>query len=174
MYELLKAMAHSPVRNYAIPGLTSWLIGQPSDLGRIRLFECERDHVEPITPHSHRFDFECLVLKGQVVNRVWSRSYDGTGDLYQATELRYGGQPGEYTGVSGETERWVYEDELFRKDSTYGMKAEQVHSIYFKKGTAVLFVEGPQVSTQSIILQPVVDGKVVLTFKVEDWMFRRG
>ena len=57
--EALLRMKHSPVRNYAIPGLTSSLIGSPSPNGTVRIFECSREHQEPIIPHSHRFSFQC-------------------------------------------------------------------------------------------------------------------
>src|SRR5688572_7069582 len=93
---LLK-MAHSPIRNYAIPGLTSSLIGAPSPAGTVRLFQNSRDHQEPIVPHSHRFDFMCWVLAGAVRNRVWRRamSYDKNADFYRSSRLIYGGKAGE-------------------------------------------------------------------------------
>jgi hypothetical protein len=90
----LRAMAHSPVRNYAIPGLTSWLIGQPSPKGTMRLFESSRQHQEAITPHSHRFDFQCWVLEGFVVNRVWTRAHNTdtkAADLYAMSTQRCSG-----------------------------------------------------------------------------------
>jgi hypothetical protein len=104
--EMLLAMAHSPLRNYAIPGLTSSLIGQKSGTGCIRLFENSRDHQENITPHSHRFDFQCWVLAGHVVNRVWIKpnplrlpsnyKFSEAHDFFEISELRYQGAPGQY------------------------------------------------------------------------------
>lgn len=40
--EMLLAMRHSPRHNYVVPGLTSWLIGQPAPTGTVRLFESHR------------------------------------------------------------------------------------------------------------------------------------
>ncbi len=44
LVKFLDAMKHSPIGNYGgIPGVTSWLVGQPSDQGLVRLMECSRD-----------------------------------------------------------------------------------------------------------------------------------
>lgn len=171
---------HSPIHNYAgVPGLTSWLISE-SMLGKIckiRLFECSRNHVEPIIPHNHRFDFECIVLEGAVTNRVW-KPYDGTGepgDEYEEVTLQYSGKPGQY--IKEETNivtRWKYEDLKYGPGETYQMKAVEFHSIYFSAGAKVLFFEGETLRDFSSILEPVVDGSTIPTFKVEDWMFQRG
>lgn len=66
---MIEEFLHSRVDNYAgIPGLTSWMIGTSPNGGKIRMFHSYRDHDEFITPHSHRFDFECLVVEGEVEN----------------------------------------------------------------------------------------------------------
>lgn len=160
----LLAMAHSPIRNYALPGLTSKL------LSRVRLFECDRDHQEEITPHSHRFDFVALVLAGEVRNRLWSPS---GGDLFHAQTLHYEGACGKYRRESGEIERWRYHDDLYGEGDSYEMGHAEVHSIHFSRGARVLFFEGPTVCDSSIILEPHVDGETIPTFRVEPWMFRR-
>jgi hypothetical protein len=165
----LMRMRHSPVRNYAIPGLTSWLIGEPSPRGTVRMFECSREHVEPISPHSHRFDFQSWVLRGTVRNRIW-RS-DTSADLYRQVRLKYDGDIGRYIHEPGSVSRWGFEDHVYNEGECYSMKYYQVHSIYFSRGAVVLFFEGPQVTEQSIALEPVVDGVAVPTFKVEPWMF---
>lgn len=171
----LRRMMHSPVRNYAIPGLTSWLIGQPSAAGTMRAFTCEREHQEPITPHSHRFDFQCWVLEGSVRNRTWRRSYDNDpgADLFAVTTLRYGGDFGRFERVPSGVGKWRYSDAVHEAGSCYSMRAEEVHSIYFSRGATVLFFEGPSTSETSIIIEPVCNGKTVPTFKVEPWMFER-
>lgn len=174
----LIAMRHSPVRNYVIPGLTSWLVGQPGPKGCIRLFECERAQQEAIAPHSHRFDFHAVVLDGWVKNRIWSPVDDplrDDGDRYAEKILRYGGAPGEYeeprsAGISP----WVYEDTTFRAGECYGMKADEVHSIFFGKGALVLFFEGPSVAETSLMLEPYVAGYgTVPTGAVQPWMFAK-
>jgi hypothetical protein len=171
----LLSMAHSPVKNYAIPGLTSSLIGAPGPLGTVRLFQCEREHQEPITPHSHRFDFQCWVLRGKVRNRIWKKVYasDPNGDLYHRTNLNYGGEIGHYTKEPREVGTWTYSDAEFVAGQCYSMRAHEVHSIFFSRGAVVLFFEGETKVDSSTILEPYVDGEVVPTFKVEPWMFKK-
>jgi len=174
--ELLK-MAHSPVRNYVIPGLTSWMIGAPSPRGTVRMFDNERDHQETITPHSHRFNFQCWVLSGSVRNRIWTESdfdHPSSGDLYEESTLRFSGAFGQYEeSDDGSIGRWTYQDREYTAGQCYSMKAHEVHSIYFSRGTKVLFFEGPTISDASIILQPFVHGEVIRTFEVKPWMFKR-
>jgi len=169
----LRAMMHSPIKNYGgIPGLTSWLIGTPGEKGLVRLLECSRDHQEPITPHSHRFHFHCQVLTGRVRNIVWVKG--DRGDLFQESTLTYKGQPGQYERIAGEKARWEMRTSVYEADHQYAMRAEEVHSIFFERGTAVLFFEGPNARETSIILEPVVDGIALPTFDVKPWAFKRG
>lgn len=169
--ELIKSMARSQVRDYVIPGLTSSLIGGDGK-GMVRLFSQEREHEEPITPHSHRFDFNCLVLSGSVRNRVWSVNVDG--DQYQETLLEHHGQFGDQTRRKAVgVERWAYREALYVEGEMYVMRAEQIHSIYFSRGAEVLFFEGPSHSSSSVILEPVSGGRVIPTFRVDPWMFRK-
>ena len=171
--ELLQKMKHSPIRNYAgVPGLTSWLIGTPSAMGTVRLMECSRDHHENITPHSHRFDFECRVIKGEVSNVVWTQDSDCP-DKYEMSDLIYDGAPGAYKKGGTQVNGWSYKIRTYGAGEEYSMLADEVHSIFFKRDTVVLFLEGQKRSNCSVILQPVVDGVVVPTFKVEPWMFNR-
>ncbi|MCY1166567.1 hypothetical protein D9M73_65090 [compost metagenome] len=173
---MLRGMCHSPVRNYVIPGLTSYLIGQPSETGTLRFFHNARDHQEAITPHSHRFDFQCLVLKGEVQNRVWTRlpiESMQRGDSYMVSELRYRNGIGKYRKTEQGHSRWAYADSHYGAGDWYSMSADQVHSINFGAGTEVLFFEGPTVSDWSVVLEPYVDGETIPTMKVEPWMFRK-
>lgn len=173
--QALLRMAHSKVSNYVIPGLSSSLIGMPSPAGTIRLFRSEREHQEVITPHSHRFDFQCWVLRGSVRNRLWRTTYQGDpkGDLFQSTELIYGGDMGAYEKGETVVGSWLYEDKKFDAGQVYSMRAHEVHSIYFSRGAIVLFLEGATVADKSKIIEPWVDGKVIPTFKVEPWMFNK-
>lgn len=170
--EFLLNIAHSPVKNYVIPGLTSYLIGEQSKTGTVRLFVNERDHQENITPHSHRFNFMCVVLRGEVKNRVWERRSVG-GDQFQATHIKYMGEIGSYQRSAGDVSSWIYTDSIFRKGEKYGMKANEVHSIFFSRGAVVLFFEGPQITDTSIMIEPFVDGAVIPSMKIEPWMFKR-
>lgn len=170
--EFMKKMKHSPISNYGgIPGVTSWLIGEPGEHGLVRLMECEREHQEPIIPHSHRFDFQCMVLAGSVRNLIWVKSLGG--DEFRSTTLRYAGAAGKYSREVGEVARWSTCTRNYKAGEEYGMKSDEVHSIFFARNTSVLFFEGPQVRDTSIILEPFVDGEALPTFKVEPWMFKR-
>lgn len=171
--KILTSMKHSPLYNYGgIPGLTSWLIGSPNPHGTIRLMECSRDHFEPIIPHSHRFDFECRVLEGRVRNIIWEE--DDRGEDFNVSSLIYRGKPGEYYQESKGVRKYATRRDTYHPGDEYTMKAEEIHSIFFDKGTSVLFFEGPQKTEESVILQPFINNKVVPTFKVEPWMFSKG
>lgn len=171
----LLRMARLPVRNYVIPGLTSSLIGSTSPQGCVRLLQNSRDHQEAVAPHSHRYDFQCWVLRGEVTNRLWMRHHQHPfADEYQETWLRYGGEPGEYISQPGETQRWRYIDRKYTEGQCYSMQADEVHSIHFSRDAIVMFFEGPTVADRSIVLQPVVDGEVIPTAAVQPWMFKRG
>lgn len=172
MSRLLQTMKHSPITNYGgIPGLTSWLIGGMNEHGIVRLMECSRNHHEPIIPHSHRFDFECLVLAGEVRNVIWTRNV--LADHFQESTLIYGGEPGLYSRLAGDVNGWYFESQTYSAGERYSMTANQIHSIYFTRNTSVLFFEGPQVTEESMILEPNIGGVTVPTFKVEPWAFKR-
>jgi hypothetical protein len=175
LLKFLPAMKHSPVKNYGgIPGLTSWLIGTPGEHGLVRLMESTREHQEPIIPHSHRFDFHCIVLAGTVRNRIWlPAGNEASGDLFRISELKYGGDIGKYCVQQGGMARDGFRTDTHIEGDEYSMTADEVHSIFFGRDTSVLFFEGPNVSDTSIILEPVVDGETIPTFKVEPWAFKR-
>jgi len=171
--QLLRNLAHSPLRNYAIPGLTSHMVGTPTADGTIRLFESTREHQEPIAPHSHRFNFECLVLRGQVRNRIWRPVRGGEGDPFSMTKQTYLGKPGEYERADWGVGHWAYADHCYEAGQIYSMEAKQVHSIFFSRGALVLFFEGPQIIDHSVYLEPYAYGERVPTMRVEPWMFQR-
>lgn len=53
----------------------------------------------------------------------------------------------------------------------YSMKASEIHSITFSRDALVLFFEGPEKATETLILEPFVDGQTVPTFQVQPWMY---
>lgn len=171
--ELIVKMAHSPVKNYAIPGLTSYLISE-SESGIIRLFHIERDHIEPITPHSHRFDFHCIVLEGEVENILYTQcAIFESGDNYQETISVYDGEIGKYKNRKLNILPYNLTFTKYQMGDQYSMKYNEIHSIRFKKGTKVLFFEGVEMTNSSLILEPYVHGEHIENFKVESWMFKK-
>lgn len=163
----LQDMKQDKVSNYVIAGLDSYLISN----GNVRLFENSRNHQDQITPHSHRFNFACLVLEGSVINRVWSETLESEGDLFESTTLRYSGEIGNHEKSRDGRAFYTYFDVKYNKGDCYAMSAQQIHSIQFSKGAKVLFLEGPQVSDTSIIIEPVVNGKVINTYENKSYMF---
>jgi hypothetical protein len=153
------------------------MVGEPGKNGCVRLFESTRNHVEPVTPHSHRFDLQSFVISGMVTNRIWkpaigSFEHERT-DSYLMSFLEYEGSVGAYIKKNHTVGSWLGEDALYRSGDNYFMAADVIHSIYFTKGSKVLIFEGPNKTDSSIILEPFVDGEVIETFKVEPWMFKR-
>lgn len=172
--DLILSMRNSGLANYVIPGLDSHLLGGGTHHGCVRLFECSRQHQEPITPHSHRFDFSALVLRGCVRNILWKESSANDGDEFLVSEMIYNGIPGEYSAGKNEVKRMEISDcDFHQVGNWYHMKAREIHSIEFSRDAAVLFFEGPQISESSVILEPHVDGQTIRTFEVKPWMFRK-
>lgn len=176
LHMLLKDMKSDTLVDYAVPGLESSLLKN----GLFRLFESDRDIEELIQPHSHRFDFMCIVLSGTVENtwyleapynprivdsvNQWSRrelkrcNKDGF-DGYQLSK--------EYE-IKGYRTRKV----TYSTGQVYGMTYNQIHSIKFSRGAKVLFIEGPQVSDTSFVLQPVSNGVEIPNFYTAKWIFQ--
>lgn len=72
-----------------------------------------------------------------------------------------------------QSSHWQEKVTTYKAGCTYSMTHDQIHSIRFDRDTQVLFFEGPQLTTQSRMLEPWVDGKVVPTFRTASWMFDR-
>ena len=167
LMKILDDMKDTRISNYVIAGLDSYSLGN----GMVRLFENSRDHQDQITPHSHRFDFACLVLAGHVVNRIWTETSISSDDLFVQSEITYLGSVGEHSVAKGPAGHWRYYDRKYAKGQIYSMSAEEVHSITFSKGAKVLFFEGPEKSTKSMIIEPLVDGVRIPTYKKREYMF---
>lgn len=170
LINILDEMKSDTIQNYIIAGLESSLL----ENGKVRYFENSRDHQDSIAPHSHRYDFTCLVIAGYVKNLVWSKTcMKARGDLFESSvmELDTEGLPGRYIKSPKGRDWWIYSTTKYHAGQCYSMEADEVHSIQFSRGAKVLFFEGPQVSSTSLILEPVVDGNVIETGEVRDWMF---
>jgi len=177
LLKALKPMLHSRVRHYATPGLTSCLIGGNGH-GKVRLFLSDRDTREWITPHSHRFDFTCLVLAGSVENILFTRAtYYGypNSNLYMTGTIRPkdGGLGGYDIARGGIAEPWVESATKYSEGDTYSMTHRQIHSIRFSRDAIVMFLEGPEVSETSVVLEPYSNEELVPTFETASWMFKR-
>lgn len=167
----IKSMMHSPVHNYIVPGLTSWLIGEPNDLGTMRVFTCSRDHQECIAPHSHRYDFNCIVLDGFVENYIWFPA--NFGDEFIVTKNFYRDAIGKYEIIGSEVKKYAFKTDIYSEGQSYSMSHAQIHSIKFAKNTMVLFFEGPKICNDSFMLEPFVNGHHIPTGIVLPWMFER-
>lgn len=164
---IVDQMKSSRVQNYVLAGLDSWLLTN----GNMRLFTCSRDTQDQITPHSHRFDFVCLVLRGWVVNRVWTEVPEPMGDFFESSILTYKDEIGSHS-LRPEGRNWYgYQDSKYNEGDIYAMTADQIHSIQFSRGAQVLFFEGPSVTNESVIIEPVVNGEKIPTYENRDYMF---
>jgi hypothetical protein len=171
----IQPMKHNRLGNYIAPGLTSHLVGG-GEFGKVRLFSAERTTMEFITPHSHRFDFTCLVLKGQVHNTIFRRGSDFCEPWCISTINQVCGKNGLLDYVHSRDDAptfWYPTTDNWKAGDTYSMTHEQIHSIKFERGAQVLFFEGPQLQSTSLMLEPWENGKVVPTFRTEPWMFQR-
>lgn len=175
LMDAIEPMYNNTLHNYIVPGLTSHLIGGPKH-GLVRLFESERATMEFITPHSHRFDFTCLVLRGDVANTIFQIGgpYD---ELWCHSEInQVCGKDGlnDYVHTrEEEPTQWHSRTDRYTTGDTYGMKYGEIHSIKFTRGTKVLFFEGPQQTVTSRMIEPWENGAVVPTFRTEPWMFQK-
>lgn len=176
---LLSNMARNSLSNYIVPGVISSLIGGKTH-GKVRVFHATRDAVDFVTPHSHRFNFMAYVVRGDVENTIYSLNpYANTfsGDTWcESVITQVCGEDGinSFTHKrSAESSNWVKRTGTYRTGDLYGMRYDEIHSIRFSKDTVVLFFEGPEVINEARMLEPWVNGKVVPTFKVEDWMFQK-
>ena len=165
--KIVDGMKTDGILNYVVAGLDSYLLGN----GKVRLFECSRNHQDQLTPHSHRFDFACIVLAGSVTNRVWTRCTHQDGDIFMTSTLSYNGEVGNHTVSEGTTGYWKYTDTVYTVGESYGMSSSEVHSIQFSKDAKVLFFEGETQRNTSIIIEPFVHGKTVSTYHKAPYMF---
>lgn len=182
--DALQPMLNSKLRNYIVPGLDSYLVGgvQPNgisagtEFGKVRLFDAVRQTFEFVTPHNHRFDFTCLVLRGMVKNTIFWPGGENAELWCPSTIAQVCGANGllEYNHVRDtEPTPWSPESITYVAGETYSMTFAQIHSIKFWKGAKVLFFEGPPKAPTSTMLEPWVDGRCIPTFRTEPWMFER-
>ena len=167
--DVLSQMLNRERPNYISPGLVSHLVGDEGNkFGRVRMFHNTREQEFFITPHTHRFDFTCVVLEGSVINRTYALAPRHVGDRYLRSY--YFVKDGTTSGC--ELENYIMTDIHYPQGSWYTMEYKEFHSIQFSKNAKVIFFEGKPRSDTSFILQPWVNGKVIPTFSVEEWMYK--
>jgi len=171
--EILELMKSSTIDNYVLAGLSSSLIGQEG-FGKVRLFEKDLHQRDSITPHSHRFNFVCLVLAGYVTNHVWEETTecDVGADRFLQSKLTYSGTIGSHTKDKDQINYYSSSSYEYCPGEVYSMFHDQIHSITFSKGAKVLFFEGPNISDQSVIIEPMIGSQTIPTYEVADWMFK--
>jgi hypothetical protein len=168
----IESMLTLPVHNYIVPGLTSWLIGEnPVTSEKVRAFTCSVNQQIGITPHNHRYDFQCQVLRGQVINTIWIE--DSNGDEFVETRIKYGNEVGTYERQETKISKYIANPEVYFPGDWYGLDHDEIHSITFSKGAFVLFFEGKTLTNHSIMLEPYINGRHIPLGKVQDWMFQR-
>lgn len=176
LIKTLHASKHSPIDNYAgIPGLTSWLVGAglAPNRGGTRMFTCSREHHENITPHSHRYELHCIVLKGTVTNITWELCQAHNGDPYMKSELSYRGRPGDYKSVDRGQDFYRPVHQEYAEGEEYIISTFSIHSIYFSRDAEVLVFESAPKRATSFILEPVAQGEIIRTFQIPQWAFQQ-
>jgi len=169
LLDVLSSMQSDMIDNYVIAGLSSSLLGG----GKVRYFENSREHLDSITPHSHRFNFACLVLEGTVINTLWHECDKEDGDKFRLTRLNYTGTIGEYSAEQIADNYYKPSHYKYHAGEIYNMSHDEIHSIRFSRGAKVLFFEGPTVKASSHAIEPMVDGEIIRTLEVKDYMFRK-
>lgn len=177
LHAMLNSMAHSGVRNYATPGLSSFLIGGAEKYGKVRMFQSDRDTRDWIAPHTHRYDFLCYVISGTVENILFKEveyGYDTElANKFAICKVTNGPKIGDYDVNHMRTAPFIESSMTYSPGETYDMTSDEYHSIRFSKGAVVLFFEGPQKQAFSYMLEPYSNGARVETFASSAWMFRR-
>lgn len=186
--EVVDSMKNGVIRNYIVPGLDSFLLSR-NDC-KVRLFEMTREQEMFITPHSHRFDFACCVLKGSVTHYVYEQAGDSE-SIYPEIPLPLNGfmihqineyvasekvpGPGSNTGfkiIPLGYGHFTRKKTFYPSGSWYTLTIEKFHSIEFTMGAQVLFLEGAEQGSTSYFLEPVVNGKVISLFSIPEWMYQ--
>ena len=177
MIEVFNKLKHSPLHNYILPGLTSWMLKAATESeGAVRMFEATRTTEEFIAPHSHRYGLQCEVLQGWVENTIWKQietfGASSENDPWMLCDLKYGGEPGKYDLEHRAEGFYRPYTDRYQKGQTYRMDYTALHTIKFSRGAVVVITETEQMTDTNRILLPVAYGKVVPTFKVEPWMYK--
>lgn len=170
MYQLVEKIGRGNVlENYVIPGLRSTLLGKTEKGGVIRIFDMLRDQEAGITPHNHRYAFDCFVLSGEVKQRLYRVEPADEPKFAHYAKLRYDREQRKLVGEPELLVGWT-EERTYRQGEWYGMTTRQYHSISFAEGSSVLFIEGPIEREDVYCIVPYSAGRVCDTLEWRDWM----
>lgn len=166
--EIIESMRSNRRPNYIAPGLESYLIGQENC--KVRMFHMTHHQQFYISPHNHRFDFCCYVLDGKVTNHHYIPTTGGDPYLISTYDPNTYAKEGL---IDIQTVPFIIRNTEYSANSNpwYSMSRDQFHSITFEKGAKVLFFEGASQDKTSNCLQPIVNGKLIPLFSVEEWMY---
>lgn len=153
---LILSMSDKSTRivNHAEHGLDSTLLSQ----GLFRVFTANYE-TQVRLPHSHKYDFACLVLKGSVLNRVYkpieNNKFKENNELHaEYCVAIQTGALGDYKFDKQYRQAFEIAEKLHGEGDWYQMTHEDIHAIRFSKGAVVLFIEGPAVTDQVEVLFP--------------------
>ena len=140
--------------NHVEHGLDSTLLSK----GLFRIFEANYE-TQVRLPHSHKYNFACLVLKGSVLNRVYkpieNNKYKENNELHaEYCVAIQTGTLGDYKFNKQHRQAFEITEKLHGEGDWYQMTHEEIHTIRFSKGALVLFIEGPAVTDQVEVLFP--------------------
>lgn len=153
---LILSMADESTRivNHVEHGLDSTLLSE----GMFRVFTANYE-TQVRLPHSHKYDFACLVLKGSVLNRTYTpienSKYKENNELHaEYCVTIQTGQLGDYKFNRQQRQAFQISEKLHSEGEWYQMTSEDIHTIRFSKGAVVLFIEGPAKTDQVEVLFP--------------------
>lgn len=169
---------HSGIKNYVLPGLYSYLLGDKNLDGSItRVFYSSRLTQEFISPHNHRYNFICEVLDGYVENTIYEPTFSSNevGDFWQQVVSIYSDIGIYKTNYLSGPVKYIPKSVTYRKGEIYKSDLHTIHSIKFSKGSVVLFREGKKLSEQNVALIPYCKETetAINNFNTHPWMFEK-
>lgn len=95
---------------------------------------------EVVNPHNHRYDFETVVLAGEIKNSIWTETGELGGDPYVRREWRTPLNGG--NGFSGSEVCFLKEAsaETYQAGSLYHCDADQIHTLSIQSSQAVALI----------------------------------
>lgn len=177
-FEDINSLSISTIENYVVPGLYSFLLTEKNeDVGCIRAFMQTLHQEYFVTPHSHRYNHEIIMIKGecqQILYEETSIRSDDYSQFYRKSTIEYLNSPGKYRhSLGGHLGQYVRRNKRLEEGQRFRLNSDEIHSIFFNKGAIALIKEGPDIDCMSYILQPIAKDELINTFQVNEWAFRK-